>query len=112
MKSIRVIQKDGGVKSYTSGSKFICNEDGTHTKVQETDEEMEQTCYNSLIEDIRQQEFHKAIVSALTNYMGDRMTDYKNVNIKVTGKWTTEYNIQNPDRMFEDMFPMDIPDNN
>lgn len=57
--------------------------DGSWVKIKQTEEEQEQSCYKSLMESVRREEFDKNIAALLKNYIGD-MDDWSNIHIKIT----------------------------
>jgi len=107
MKSI-IVKTKNGVASYSSGWKTGYREDGTPYTIEETDEEMWQSVYQSLISDIKRKEFDKNLIAILKNYEEHRMDNWKNIQIKITGDWSCEMNISNPENM--DWQKMELPE--
>ena len=83
MKSI-VVKNENSVACYTSGCKHQQNDKGEWEEIKETDEQMEQSCYQSLIRDVKQNEFEKYLISVLSNYDERMMKDWTNIQIKLS----------------------------
>lgn len=82
MKSI-VIKTKNGASCYMSPFISRMNDDGEWEEVIQTDEEQEQECYRSLIEDVQQKEFNKNIVAVLKAYLGEeKIKDWTFIQIK------------------------------
>jgi len=102
MESIFVKTKNG-VKCYMSGTVFEYNSETgkTDKKVIRTKEEELQSCYESLIQDIKTSEFNKNLISLLKTYYGNNMDNFKNIKILIDGDWHCEINIPNPENIFD-----------
>lgn len=101
MKSI-IVKTENGVKAYMSpiSSTQYNTETGENKKIELTDEESEQLCYQSLISDVKRQEFDKILIFLVKNYF--RNTENW-TNIKVELSFSTErqsfLNVINPDNI-------------
>jgi hypothetical protein len=83
MKSI-VVKTEDSISLFSSGWKSKMNKDGEWENITETDEEMEQSCYRSLMESVKRKEFEKYLISLLSNYLGEQqMEKWTNIRIRV-----------------------------
>jgi hypothetical protein len=83
MKSI-VVKDNDSISIFTSGHISQMNEDGQWEDVTQTEDEMEQSCYRSLKEDVKRKEFEKYLISLISNYLTEQqMKDWTNIQIRV-----------------------------
>lgn len=109
MKSITV-KHENHISVYISGMVSQINEDGEWEEVAQTDEEMEQHCYRSLIDSVKKEEFEKYMISLLSNYLSNRqMEGWTNIHIRLdysNHSRVCEMNIANDKNL--QFVPMDI----
>lgn len=84
MKSI-IVKTENGVACYMSPIRFSINEDNTRTKIEQTDEEELQYCYQSLIDDVKRKEFDKSMKLLILSYLGWEEEKCENIKIVVDG---------------------------
>jgi hypothetical protein len=82
-------------------------ETGEKTKVELTEEQEIQHCYQSLIDDVRREEFDKSLISLIKNYMGE-IDEWTNIKIEVSFSNTRQLmlNTGNPDNIQWQKFEM------
>lgn len=101
MKSI-IVKNKNSVSCYMSPvySGTFNTETGERTETKLTDEEEEQSCYQSLIRDVKRKEFEKHLIFLIGDYFGD-IENW--TNIKVEMSFSTErqafLNVNNPDNI-------------
>jgi len=101
MKSI-IVKTENGVKAYMSpiSNTQYNTETGESKKIELTDEEAEQHCYQSLISDVKRQQFDKQLIFLLNDYFGD-IDNWTNIQVKLSfsNSRRAELNVGNPNNI-------------